>query len=118
MNILVSWIGQTDLNAAHGEERAGQGPVGQAVTQRSFDLIVLLSNYSKANSADYIAWIEGHTKAAVELNLIKLSSPTNFGEIYEVNNKRVHAVRNDGEQDRIHLIFECYNVDDYGKVEI
>jgi hypothetical protein len=37
------------------------------------------------------------------------------GEIYEVNNKRLHSVKNDGEQDRIHLIFECYNMDDYGK---
>ena len=37
------------------------------------------------------------------------------GEIYEVNNRRSHAVENDGEHDRIHLIFECYNVDDYGK---
>ena len=37
------------------------------------------------------------------------------GEIVEVNNKRRHAVKNDGDQDRIHLIFECYNMDDYGK---
>lgn len=37
------------------------------------------------------------------------------GEIVEVNNKRMHAVKNDGKQDRIHFIFECYNMDDYGK---
>ena len=37
------------------------------------------------------------------------------GEIVEVNNKRMHAVKNDGEKDRIHFIFECYNMDDYGK---
>ena len=37
------------------------------------------------------------------------------GEIVEVNNKRMHAVENDGDQDRIHFIFECYNMDDYGK---
>ena len=37
------------------------------------------------------------------------------GEIFEVNNKRVHAVKNGGTTDRIHLIFECYNTDDYGK---
>jgi hypothetical protein len=37
------------------------------------------------------------------------------GDIIEVNNKRNHAVRNDGACDRIHLIFECYNMDDYGK---
>jgi hypothetical protein len=39
------------------------------------------------------------------------------GEIIEVNNKRNHKVKNDGEQDRIHFIFECYNLDDYGKAD-
>ncbi len=37
------------------------------------------------------------------------------GEMIEVNNKRVHAARNGGATDRIHLIFECYNAKDYGK---
>lgn len=37
------------------------------------------------------------------------------GEIYEVNNKRSHSVKNSGIQDRIHLIFECYSMDDYGR---
>ena len=37
------------------------------------------------------------------------------GEIVEVNNKRIHGVTNGGTTDRIHLIFECYNADDYGK---
>ena len=39
------------------------------------------------------------------------------GEIFEVNNKRMHAVKNAGNQDRIHFIFECYNLDDYGKFD-
>jgi hypothetical protein len=33
------------------------------------------------------------------------------GEAAEVNNMGVHAVKNDGETDRIHLIFEYYDVD-------
>ena len=37
------------------------------------------------------------------------------GEIIEVNNKRTHSVSNDGDQDRIHFVFECYNMNDYGK---
>jgi hypothetical protein len=37
------------------------------------------------------------------------------GEMFEVNNKRNHAVENYGDLDRIHFIFECYNMDDYGK---
>ena len=57
--------------------------MGQAVTQRSFDLVILLSNYPKTATAGYVGWIEGHTEATVELTLVKLSSPTNFGEIYQ-----------------------------------
>lgn len=33
------------------------------------------------------------------------------GEAVEVNNLGAHAVRNDGDADRIHLIFECYDLD-------
>ncbi len=33
------------------------------------------------------------------------------GQAYEVNNMGVHAVRNDGDTDRIHLIFEYYDMD-------
>jgi aspartyl/asparaginyl beta-hydroxylase len=33
------------------------------------------------------------------------------GEAVEVNNMGVHAVRNDGDTDRIHLIFEYYDTD-------
>lgn len=33
------------------------------------------------------------------------------GEVVEVNNMAVHAVKNGGTTDRIHLIFECYDLD-------
>lgn len=33
------------------------------------------------------------------------------GEAVEVNNMAVHSVRNDGDTDRIHLIFEYYDLD-------
>jgi hypothetical protein len=39
--------------------------------------------------------------------------PYHFGEgsAVEVNNMRTHAVTNEGTTDRIHLIFECYDLD-------
>lgn len=76
--------------------------------------------------------ISGHSDSGANFHIHKIHVPlvtnpeTEFrigsqvehlqaGEIVEVNNKRFHAVKNDGEQDRIHFIFECYNLDDYGK---
>jgi len=35
----------------------------------------------------------------------------NQGEAVEVSNMAVHAVENGGDSDRIHLIFECYDLD-------
>ncbi len=93
MKILVSWLGQSDLNAATADdESVGLGPVGQAVTRRSFNLVVLLSNYPKAESANYVRWIEGQTQATVELNRVELSSPTHFGEIYQAVTNKLGAL--------------------------
>ena len=83
MRILVSWVGQTDLKAAAEVETVGLGPIGQAVTQRAFDRLVLLCNYPKAQSAGFLPWIERQSPAAVELTLVSLSRPTHFGEIYQ-----------------------------------
>ncbi|NEV62342.1 sigma-54 interaction domain-containing protein [Thiorhodococcus minor] len=83
MRILVSWVGQTDLKAAAGVEAVGLGPIGQAVTERAFERVVLLCNYPKADSAGFLPWIERQTTATVELTLVSLSRPTHFGEIYQ-----------------------------------
>ena len=102
MKILVTWVGQTDLNAARGEKRAGLGPIGQAVTKRAFDRVVLLSNYPKADSAHYLPWLESLTEAQIELHRKKLSSPTHFGDIYEAVTERVGALlKNYGETARL-----------------
>lgn len=82
MRILVSWVGQTDLKAAAGCDEVGLGPIGQAVTQRTFDRLALLCNYTKEQTAGFLPWIEQQTSAAVDLTLVKLSRPTHFGEIY------------------------------------
>ena len=92
MHILVTWIGQTDLNAAAGEPAAGLGPIGQAVTQRAFDRVVLLCNYPKPKSDAYLPWIAGHTQAPLELHPVALSSPTHFGEIYRAVTAQVGAL--------------------------
>ncbi len=81
--ILMCWVGGTDIRASQGEEKAGQGPIAQAVLERAYDQVVLLSNYPKLDTANYIKWLEGHTRATVTLHLVDLSSPTDFGEIYQ-----------------------------------
>jgi DNA-binding NtrC family response regulator len=81
-HLLVTWIGQSDLNASAGLKDAGKGPIGQAVTQRSYDRVVLLCNYPKKDAARFVAWLEQQSSTKIELNLVDLTSPTHFGEIY------------------------------------
>ncbi|NCA70988.1 MAG: sigma-54-dependent Fis family transcriptional regulator [Sphingobacteriia bacterium] len=92
MRVLISWIGQTDLNAAAGVTDAGLGPIGQAVTQRAFDRVVLLCNYPQAQADGYLTWVAQRTQAPVEVSPVKLSRPTHFGEIYQAVTETVGAL--------------------------
>ena len=81
-SILVSWIGQTDLNAAAGNPDAGVGPIVQAAAFKPFSRLALLSNYPADQTQPYLDWLRQHTTAPLELHLCRLSSPMHFGEIY------------------------------------
>lgn len=83
MRTMLAWIGLTDIRAAENIVEAGAGPIGQAVESRNFDRILLLSNFDKKQTAAYRKWLAGKTKTPLEAKLVKLSSPTEFGEIYQ-----------------------------------
>ena len=91
-NILLSWIGETDLKASKGEPKAGIGPVAQSVHERDYDLVVLLSNYPKKKTAEFVKWVEGYTQSPIAPYIVELSSPVNFGEIYEAALDRIRAI--------------------------
>ena len=76
-----------------------------------------VSRHSDGEASHYVHKIHVPliTNAETIFHIGQKSEHLPVGEIIEVNNKRIHSVSNDGRQDRIHLIFECYNVDDYGK---
>jgi transcriptional regulator with PAS, ATPase and Fis domain len=83
LRTLVAWIGNTDLRAAAGDPVAGLGPIGQAVGARTFDKVVLLSDFPREKTEEYCTWLGKQSPAEVRFELRKLSSPTHFGEIYE-----------------------------------
>ncbi|MEO2014841.1 MAG: hypothetical protein ABGZ53_10760 [Fuerstiella sp.] len=69
---LVSWVGGHDFGAA-ADQSDGWGPVCNAVRDRDFDRIVLLSNYPKSKSDGFVAWLQEHTDAQIELSPVTLS---------------------------------------------
>ncbi len=81
--VLVTWIGNTDLNAPVRGDEVGLGPIAQAVAVRAFDEAVLLDNYLDERVPQYLTWLKLKTQSKILLNSVRLSSPTNFGEIYQ-----------------------------------
>ncbi|MGD9628515.1 MAG: sigma-54 interaction domain-containing protein [Pyrinomonadaceae bacterium] len=80
--ILLAWLGNTDLNASAGDERVGLGPIGQAITYRKFDQLVLLSTHPKTNTNAYRKWVYSLKKVSVKICFETLSRPNHYEEIY------------------------------------
>jgi len=80
---LVAWIGLTDLRASRGELRDGVGPIAQAVQQRSFDEIHLLSDHKSSDSGGFVGWLKEKTGKTAKIWNVKLKGPTRFSDIYE-----------------------------------
>jgi len=81
-SVLLAWVGMADLKAADLDVAANLGPIGQAVTARGFDHVVLLNNQPKEKVAPFEAWLKKKTKASVAVRFFQLSSPTHYGDIY------------------------------------
>ena len=87
--ILICWLGATDLKAASNSEEVGIGPVAQAVIAKTYDEIALISNYGKDRSLPYIKWLQDKTTVKISAYYESLTSPTNFGEIYQAASRIV-----------------------------
>ncbi len=81
--VLVSWIGRTDLRAAAGETAVGMGPLAQAVLASDYQQILLLSDFPSEQAEPFVGWLRAQTAAKIRLRCVKLSSPIDFGEIYQ-----------------------------------
>ena len=82
IRILTSWIGFTDIRASQGSKTDGAGPVCQAIQARDFDEVDLISDLAPDETDQYIHWLASFTKSKIVLHYEKLTSPTNFSEIY------------------------------------
>ncbi|UCF95606.1 MAG: sigma 54-interacting transcriptional regulator [Desulfobacterales bacterium] len=82
-SILYSWIGFTDLKACRGEKNIGLGPIAQAVSERSFQEIILIYDVPDSDCKNYVKWLKTFTPAQIQTRKASLSSPTHFGDIYE-----------------------------------
>ncbi|MFW5727884.1 MAG: sigma-54 interaction domain-containing protein [Spirochaetia bacterium] len=81
---LCAWLGRTDIRASQHEPGVGAGPIAQALASEPYESLTLLSNYSAAETAAYVAWLQQrHPDLEISTHPAELSSPTEFAEIYE-----------------------------------
>lgn len=92
-SVLLTWLGHADLRASKGEPGAGLGPIANAVESRGFDHVVLLCDCPKDDRTAYETWLRARARAAVIGREAKLSSPTNYSEIYQAARANVAWVR-------------------------
>ena len=81
--IMICWIGNTDLQASEGED-VGVGPIAQALEKREFEEVFFITDYEAARVKPYLNWIKERAPTPHQLFYRQLSSPTHFGEIYEI----------------------------------
>lgn len=97
--ILITWIGRTDIRAIKESKTVGLGPIAQAIAGASFDQVVLISNSDKSETDAYIRWLNGIKKTYTVVHHVELTSPTNFGEIYEIDVKVIQSCLSKGDEE-------------------
>lgn len=99
MNILVTWLGHTDLKffaqdadpkirdqvativrapADAKPQGSGNGPVRTMLASQAFDQVHFLSNYPKALTEAFVAW----TGSKATVHYPKLTNPTDYPSVY------------------------------------
>ena len=91
-SVLISWIGFTDLRAQE-EDAEGVGPVAKALEAGGYDAAFLLTTHG-GDAERYRAWLEARANGA-RLDLLheRLTSPTDFGEIYTAAKRACERAR-------------------------
>jgi DNA-binding NtrC family response regulator len=77
--ILISWIGQRDLDAVLED---GDGPVLATMRRLLPDRTYLLFNYAPAKVEPYLAWLRPRSDGEIEARHAELRSPVDYSDIY------------------------------------
>ena len=81
-DILISWLGRTDLRAVTESDQVGIGPIAQALGTGRFSRLELLCDCTPGESETYLDWLRPQTDAQIIPHRTTLPSPTDFDAIY------------------------------------
>lgn len=93
-NILVSWIGRNDLEAADNEFDSVRsiGPIAATLQAIHFEKVELLYSYPTSQVEPYLAWLKKQFPIEINAHAAPLASPIDFGEIYEQANNQLARI--------------------------
>lgn len=97
--VLVCWIGGNDLQAADGGD---PGPILSTLCAARFARAELLSSYPLNESTRFERWLQQQIKVQFQLHHEPLSSPVDFGEIYQAADKHLARLRHS--KDRLAIL--------------
>lgn len=79
MKILVSWVGNTDIEKINSDD--GYGPLESVMNYGAFDRVFALTNMPKADMEPYFSTLTKKHKSIIEPRFIDLQDPTHYGGI-------------------------------------
>ena len=98
--VLVSWIGNTDLRSVEPTAKDGPGPIRETLKAYSFTKVVLLSNFKKAPEIEQVQrfhdCVIAESGASVALSSTDLASPVHFGDIHDAANEVLETLTAEG----------------------
>ena len=80
--VLVAWIGFTDFRSAQKNDPDDIGPLARAL-QEPFERVHVLTTRSEAETAEFIDWLSGFSRAEIQLHPVSLTHPMHFGDIHD-----------------------------------
>lgn len=83
---LFAWLGDQDLDAV--KKGDWPGPIGQAVRERRFERLVLLSDRSKSITDRYVKWLEGRTNTALTVHRHRLDG-VDLSAVFDISRDAV-----------------------------
>jgi transcriptional regulator with PAS, ATPase and Fis domain len=78
-NILVCWLGETDLKALQGSDDIG--PIAKAVKAIRCDEVHIISDLGPDNNSRYINWLSGKTDGKIEIHSTDYSGQATFENV-------------------------------------
>jgi transcriptional regulator with PAS, ATPase and Fis domain len=89
-SILFSWLGNADISQITEKH---DGPIIQAIKGFLFERLELLCSYPQSQLESYVAELKKITGIKINIHPCNLSSPTEYGEIYNKVIKILKTIR-------------------------